>query len=86
MHQTVFVPRRSLTIEVDGGGPWRHGDTPSGLGPSHKARHALDADGAGRNYPASTHVRLVWLAAQIAVDARVPVRMLPSSPGDICGD
>ena len=68
-------------IEVDDGGPWRHGGTPSGLGPSHKARHALDADGAGTNYPACTHVRLVWLVAEIAVDARLPVRMLPSSPG-----
>lgn len=65
---------------------WRHGGTPSGLDPSHRARHALDADGAGRNYPATAHVHLVWLAAEIAVDARLPVRMLPSSPGDICGD
>jgi len=44
----VFGPRRSLTIDVDDGGCIEaHGADR----PSRRARHALDADGAGRNCP-----------------------------------
>lgn len=72
-----------MTIEVeDGGGA---GGTPSKLGVERRARHALDADGAGKRFLVTAHVHLLWLAAEIAVTARL--LMGPTALArDICGD
>jgi len=78
-----FEPRRSLTIEVeDGGGA---GGTPSRLGLERRARHAVvDADWAGKRFLVTAHVHLLWLAAEIAVTARL--LMGPTaSPGTSAG-
>jgi len=48
----------------DGGGA---GGTPSRLGHERRARHALDADWAGKRFLVTAHAHLLWLAAEIAV-------------------